>query len=205
MKSFVQWSAYFNIASGVLMLAFWYLYAALLPYGRLTNTLAILVQDRHWTMVNLLGASGALLGIVGLVGLFIRMDGVIGPWGTAGFIIALLGSILMYTTLQRDTLIWPILVKFDPFLLDFTGPIYTSKTFMPVFIFSGVVYTVGYVLFGLSIAGSGIFPPLAGHFLAWGALLFILGSATGGLQVYVRSVGITGFSLALIWLGWLMR
>lgn len=205
MKTFVQWSGYFNIASGVLMLAFWYLYAALLPYSRLSNTLSILVQDRHWTLVNLLGVSGALIGIVGLVGLFIRMGGVLGKWGTVGFIIALLGSILMYTTLQRDALMWPILVKFDPSLLDFTGPIYTSKTFMPAFIFSGVMYTVGYVLFGLSIAGSGIFPSWTGHFLAWGALLFILGSATGGLQVYVRSVGITGFSLALIWLGWLMR
>lgn len=205
MKTFVSWSGYFNITSGVLLLAFWYLYAVLLPYQQLSTTLSILVQDTHWSLVNILGALGALLGVVGLVGLFISLEGNLGGWGTLGFILALLGSILMFAALLRDTLLWPILVRHDPSLLDFTGPIYASKTFVPFFIFSGVLYTLGNVLFGIVISKSGLYPAWAGYLFASGALLFGLGAAAGDLQVHIRSVGITALSVSLAWLGYLMR
>ena len=177
MHLFTQWSGYINIASGFLMMAFWYLYAVLLPYRQLSTTLSILIQNRNWTFVNILGSSSALLGVVGLVGLFISLEAKLGRWGTLGFIIAMLGSILMFAALLRDTVMWPILVEHDPSLLDFSGPIYTSKTFVPFFIFSGVLYTLGNVLFGLTIAKSGVYPAWTGHFLAWGALFFGLGAA----------------------------
>lgn len=205
MKTFIQWAGYFNIASGVLMFLFWYLYAILLPYDQLSSTLSLLVLNKNWAFVNILGASGALLGIIGLVGLFISAGGRLSNFATLGFIIALLGSILMFIALVRDTLLWPILANHDPSLLDFNGPIYTSRTFLPFFIFSGVLYTVGNVIFGLAIAGTGLYPAWAGHFLAWGALLFGLGAAFGEWQVYIRSIGITALSISLVWLGYLMR
>jgi hypothetical protein len=204
MKTFIQWSGYFNMASGVLMLLFWYLYAILLPYGQLSTSLSLLVLNKYWAFVNILGSSGALLGIVGLVGLFISMENRLNNLAILGFILALLGGILMFIALMRDTLLWPILANYDPGLLDFTGPIYTSKTFLPFFIFSGVLYTIGNMLFGFAIAGSGLYPIWAGHFLAWGALLFGMGALFGGWQVYIRSIGVTVLSIGLIWLGYLM-
>ena len=205
MKIFVQLSGYFNIASGVLLLLFWYLFAILMPYSQLDTTLSLLVLNKNWTLVNFLGSMGALLGTVGLVGLFISMQNQLSNMAIWGFVIALIGTILMFITLVRDTLLWPILAQHDSSLLDFTGPIYASKTFVPFFIFSGVVYTIGYVIFGLAIAKSGLYPFWTGHLFAWGALLFGLGAAFGNLQVYIRSVGITGLSAGLIWLGVLMR
>ena len=204
MKTYIQWSGYFNIASGVLMLLFWYLYAVLLPYGQLSTSLSLLVLNRNWTFVNILGSSGALLGIAGLVGLFISMEGRLTNLASLGFIIALLGSILMFAALMRDTLLWPILADHDPGLLDFSGPIYTSRTFFPFFIFSGILYTIGNIIFGLSLSRTGLYPAWTGHFLAWGALLFIMGAMTGGWQVYIRSIGITAYSISLLWLGYLM-
>ena len=205
MKIFIQWSGYFNIASGALMFSFWYLYAILMPYGQLSTTLSLLVLNKNWVFVNILGALGALLGIVGLIGLYISVGDKLSKFATLGFIIAIIGSILMFIALMRDTLLWPILANHDPSLLDFNGPIYTSKTFLPFFIFSGVLYTLGNVIFGLAIAGTGLYPAWAGHFLAWGALLFILGAAFGEWQVYIRSIGITASSISLVWLGYLMR
>jgi hypothetical protein len=187
------------------MLIFWYLYAILLPYRQLSNSLSLLVLNRNWTFINVLGATGALLGIIGLVGLFISLHDDMSPLTVLGFIIALTGSILMFIALLRDTLLWPILAQHDPSLLDFSGPIYTSRTFLPFFIFSGVLYTVGNIIFGLSIANSNLYPLWTGHFLAWGALLFGMGSLFGGWQVYIRSIGITALSISLIWLGNLMR
>ena len=57
----------------------------------------------------------------------------------------------MFIALMHNTLLWPILANHDPSLLDFTGLIYTSKTFLPFFIFSGVFYTIGNIIFGLAI------------------------------------------------------
>lgn len=201
MTTFLKVSGYINIFSGVLMLAFWYLYAILLPYSKLSTTLSLLVLDPDWTLVNVLGSLGSLLGILGLVGLYFSLENEISTIATAGFLIAMAGSILMFIALMRDTIMWPILAKHDPSLLDFTGPIYTSKTFLPFFIFSGLLYAAGYVIFGLALANSSIYPQLAGHLLAWGALLFVIGSMFGSLQVYIRSVGLTALTIGTIWLG----
>ena len=54
-ERFVEWSGVINVASGVALLAFWYLYAALLPYRKLSTTLSILVDNRFWLPVNILG------------------------------------------------------------------------------------------------------------------------------------------------------
>jgi hypothetical protein len=201
MKSLIQWSGYFNIISGFLMLAYWYLYAILLPYGQLSTTLSILVLNRNWTFVNILGTLGSILSIIGLIGLYISLEDQITQMTTIGFMIAIVGAILMFLTLVRDTILWPILVKHDPSLLDFSGPIYTSKTFMPFFIFSVLLYAIGYIIFGLALANSSFFPAWAGHFMAWGALLFALGPLFGPWQVVIRSVGITALSIGTIWLG----
>jgi hypothetical protein len=204
MTKFLRITGYINISSGMLILAFWYLYAILLPYSKLSTTLSILVLDRDWTLVNILGSLGSLLGILGLVGLYFSLEDEISTVATAGFLIAMAGSILMFVALMRDTIMWPILAKHDPSLLDFTGPIYTSKTFVPFFIFSGLLYAAGYVIFGLALANSSLFPQWAGHLMAWGALLFAVGAMFGSLQVYIRSVGLTALTIGTIWLGYLL-
>lgn len=205
MLNIINISGFMNIASGVLLLAYWYLYAILMPYRQLSTSLSLLVLNKHWTFVNLLGAIGALLGIVGLVGLFMTMEGDLGKFGSLGFILALLGSILMFSAILRDTLVWPILAKHDPTLLDFNGPIYTSKTFLPFFIISGLFYAAGFVLFGLAIADSSYYPKAAGMLLVWGVPLFGMGAMFGQWQVYPRTVGMTALSIGLIWIGNMMR
>jgi len=183
------------------MLAYWYLYAILLPYGKLSTTLSILVLNRNWTFVNILGVLGSILSIIGLIGLYLRLGDQITQLTTIGFIIAIVGAILMFITLVRDTILWPILARHDPSLLDFSGPIYTSKTFMPFFIFSVLLYAIGYLIFGLALANSSIFPSWAGYLMAWGAVSFALGPLFGPWQVYIRSVGITALSIGTAWLG----
>jgi len=100
-----------------------------------------------------------------------------------------------------ETVLWPILVKHDESLLDFQGPIYTSKTFLPFFIVAGLIYSLGYVLVGIGIVQAGALPRIAGILLAVGAPTFGLGSMFGKYQVYPRSIGVTLMSLALIWIG----
>jgi hypothetical protein len=104
-----------------------------------------------------------------------------------------------------DTIIWPILTNHDASLLDFNGPIYTSRTFVPFLVLAGLVYSTGYVVQGIVLAKSGVYPAWGSIFLAVGAPLFGLGALFGKLQVYPRSIGITLMCVGLIWIGSIIR
>jgi hypothetical protein len=204
MATFLDWAAIANILSGVLLLTFWSLFAVLLPYRQLSDTLSILVLNRYWVPVNLFGVTGAISGLFGLVGIFFRLGDNASCLSLIGFFLAFLGTLLILGTLLWDTVIWPILANHDPSLLDFQGPIYASRTFLPFFITAGLVYSVGYLLFGLAIANSPFIPAGAGWLLAAGGPLFGLGPLFGRLQVLARTVGIVLLSASLIWLGFVM-
>jgi hypothetical protein len=103
-----------------------------------------------------------------------------------------------------DTILWPILVRQDDGLLDFQGPIYTSRSYLPFFILAGLIYSLGYILVGIGIAQSGVLPRLAGYLLAIGAPTFGLGTLFGKYQVYPRTLGITLMGISLIWIGIVM-
>ena len=159
----------------------------------------------NWTFLNILGVSGSIMGLLGLVGIFIKGSEAFGPWGVTGFILAFMGTVLLIGALLWDTVIWPILASYDSSILDFQGPIYSSKTFVPFFVVAGLIYGAGYVIFGIAMAKSGVFPSWASIMLAIGAPLFGLGSMFGKMQVYPRSIGITLFGIGMIWIGMLMR
>lgn len=172
-----------------------------MPYGELSTTLSILVKNRHWLWINTLGVLGALTGLLGQGGIYvIQMTN--SNWvASLGFYIAVTGTTLLIGTMLWETVLWPILVKHEESLLDFQGPIYTSKTFLPFFIIAGLIYSLGYVLVGIGIVQAGILPKIAGILLAIGAPTFGLGAMFGKYQVYPRSLGVTLMSVALIWIG----
>jgi hypothetical protein len=205
MQKFIPLTGTANMAAGVLLLAFWYLYALLLPYRQLNDTLAILVNQKHWVFVNILGVTGSIFGLLGLVGIFIKGVERSNTLGTAGFILAFFGTVLFTATLVWDTILWPILSAYDAEILSFQGPIYTSKTFVPFFIFIGILIALGYVLLGISLAQSGVFPYWGTLMITVGAPLFGMGSMFGKYQVYPRTVGISLLCIGLIWLGNIMR
>ena len=205
MTKFIQLTGGANIAAGILLLAFWYLYAMLLPYQKLDSSLSILVRNPNWVFVNIFGVIGSLFGLVGLIGIYLKAADTISTTGMIAFLLAFIGTILLTVPLVWDTILWPILTNHDPSLLDFNGPIYTSNSFVPFFIFAGSIYSLGYLALGIIFASSGIYPMAAGVFLAIGAPLFGLGAMFCKMQVYPRTLGITLFSIGLIWIGSIIR
>jgi hypothetical protein len=203
-NDFIRISGVLNITAGVALLVYWYAFAIFLPYNELSTTLSILVKNRNWRWINALGAFGAIAGLLGQAGIYIVQ--ISDPHWTAvlGFYIATAGTTLLIGTMLWDTILWPILVKHDEGLLDFQGPIYTSKIFFPFFIAAGLIYSLGYVLVGIGIVQANVFPNMVGTLMAIGAPTFGLGSMFGKYQVYPRSVGVTLMSISLIWLGWIM-
>lgn len=200
-EKFVAWSGILNVVAGIALAAFWYLYAILLPYRKLSTTLAILVKNRWWTPVNILGVSGALLGLLGQGGILVSQINHVTWLGLLGFFIASAGTAFLLGPLLWDTILWPILVESDAGFLDFQGPIYQSRSFVPFFVVSGLLYSLGYILVGVGIMKVGVLPSIGGLLLAVGAPMFGLGAMFGKFQVIPRSIGVTLLSIGLIWLG----
>jgi hypothetical protein len=198
---FITTSAILNLVSGLALLVYWYAYAFFLPYGDLSTTLSILVKNRHWQWINALGVLGALAGLLGQAGIYVIQLPNSNWFAGIGYYVATLGTALLVGTMLWDTILWPILVKQDASLLDFQGPIYSSKTFLPFFVASGLIYSAGFVLVGIGIVQLSILPVAAGYLIAVGAPLFGLGAMFGKYQVYVRSFGVTLMVVGLIWLG----
>lgn len=203
-NSFITLSGYINMAAGMLLLIYWYAFAIFLPYGALSNSLSLLVNNRNWTWINATGVLGALAGLLGQAGIFLFQEPQNTIFGSIGFFVAVTGTTLLIGTMLWETILWPILVPHDDSLLDFQGVIYTSRTFLPFFIVAGLIYSAGYILVGVGVIRAGVFPYLPGYLLAVGAPSFGLGSLFGKLQVYPRSLGITLMSGSLIWLGIIM-
>ena len=200
-NEFVVISAYLNLFAGIALLVYWYAFALFMPYGELSTTLAILVKNRHWVWINVLGVLGALTGLLGQGGIYVIQMSNANWVGSLGFYVASTGTTLLIGTMLWETVLWPILVKNDETLLDFQGPLYTSKTFLPYFIVAGLIYSLGYILVGIGIVQAGVLSKTAGILLAVGAPTFGLGAMYGKYQVYPRSVGVTLMSIGLIWIG----
>lgn len=198
---FIFISGLLNGIAGFALLVYWYSFAIFLPYRKLSTTLSILVKNRNWVWINSLGAFGAIAGLLGQAGIYVVQFSNPNWFSTIGFYIATSGTALLIGTMLWDTILWPILVKREESLLDFQGPIYSSKTFIPFFIIAGLIYSTGYVLVGIGIILADIFPNMVGYLMAIGAPTFGLGSMFGKYQVYPRTVGVTLMSISLIWLG----
>lgn len=200
-RYFIEISGFLNITAGVLLLIYWFTFAIFMPYRELSTTLSLLVKNRNWVPINTIGVLGAIAGLLGQAGLLVAQFGNAGWVGMLGYFVATIGTILLIGTMLWEAIVWPILVSHDETLLDFQGPIYQSKIYLPFFIISGLIYSAGYVLVGIGVIQTGVLPWIGGLLLAVGAPTFGLGAMFGKLQVYPRSIGVTLLSVGLIWLG----
>lgn len=199
-NDFIVAAGYLNIISGLCLFIYWYAYAVFLPYGQLTTTLAILVSNRNWSWINALGVVGASAGLLGQAGI-LAIQNSYGSWqSSVGFYVAVTGTTMLIGTMLWETILWPILYRVDKTILEFQGPLYSSRIFLGFFISAGLIFGVGYLLVGIGIAQSGVLPRTAGILLGIGAPLFALGSMLGRYQVYARSIGVTLMTVGLIWL-----
>ena len=202
--NFILISGILNLSGGILLLVYWYAFAIFMPYGKLSDSLAILVENKNWTWINSLGVLGALFGLLGQAGIYYLQLGSNTAPSSIGFYISVAGTTLLIGTMLWETILWPILIRHDRHLLAFQGPIYTSKTVFPFFVIAGLIYSAGYILVGIGIIRVEILPRLIGYLLAIGAPTFGLGSMFGKFQVYPRSLGVTLMSAGLIWIGLIM-
>ena len=200
----IRWSGLANIAAGLLLTAYWFLFALLMPYSKLTNSLAPLIRDGDYIWINILGVIGAITGLLGLIGIFLRQVEEISGVGIAGFLLGFSGTVMFTGQLMWETFVWPVLFLFDPSVFEFDGLLYSNPLFLGILVVLGTAFGIGLLLFGIATARAGVLPRVPAWEIAIGAPLFSLGALAGPLQVVVRTLGLIFYVIGLVWIGTVM-
>lgn len=187
-------SAILTAATALLLLGFGVTPTLLLPPG---GSLLEWVQDPQWFVLNLAALVMALLLPLALVALYLAQADSLGSAGRAGFVCAFIGS-LLYLGLQFDeTFVWPVLAEEAPSLLALRGPMFTNSNFMGAYLAMGIIFMIGWIVFGVATCRAGVLSRWGGALLAAGMAVFGAGNM---VPVLVRGLGsvLAAFALALL-------
>ena len=127
MRRFVNIAGFSNIIYGTGFFLYWALYALLLPYAELKESIIPLVSHSNWIWINSIGVFSSIFGIIGLTGMFYLLLPNNKLLGLAGFILAVFGLTITSGQLLWEAYLYKIIVQIDPGLLEFNGPVYTNE------------------------------------------------------------------------------
>ena len=192
----IRWSGLLIILQSALFLLWWVLLGTLLP---INVQLVDQVLDGNWMFVNVLGLIAAVLVPLCLVGLYARQVEKVGILGLLGFLLASIGSILFASLQFEETIAWPVFAVHAPVLLDVQGPLISNQAFSTIYLIMGLLYIVGFILFGIATMRAGVLT-------RWGALLLIISAPLFGaglfVPVFVRTIGAVLYAVGFAWLGY---
>ena len=127
---------------------------------------------------------GAVLLLLGLVGLYASQSEAAGVLGLVGFLVAFLGTALLAGVLWFELFITPSLATRAPGLAE-------AELGLAGFILVFLLGVVGWVLFGAATLRARTYP-------RWAAVLLMIGGVVAFVPVPLAG---TVFSVAIVWLG----
>jgi len=150
------------------------------------NTPEVATSGSYLFQNTLLLLGGVLL-LGGLVGLYARHLENLGVLGMAGFLVAFVGTALAVGSMWTSTFAIPAVAEQAPAALKAGPP--------PILLFANIVswggLTVGWLMLGVAILQSGVYPRLIAILLAVGALILFVPVPFSSLP----------FAVAVAWMG----
>ncbi len=129
-----------------------------------------------------------LLLLGGIPGLHARQSEIAGRLGWAGFLVSLVGTAMLMAHFWGQTFIAPAVAATAPSLIDRPTPLLMAEIML-----SFLPFTLGWVLFGVSMLRAGAYPRAAAALLIVGSLIPMIGRIAGSALI---------LGLALTWLGY---
>jgi hypothetical protein len=141
-SNLIRLSGLAAVAAGVLLLI-----GDLLAFATEPENLSEWATAPSYVFVWLLFLLGAVLLLVGLVGLYVRQSEAAGVLGFVGFLIAFLGTALALGTVWAQLFVAPSLATEAPGVLDNEPTGMLAAGFMITFM---IVFPLGWLLFGIA-------------------------------------------------------
>ncbi len=184
-SNLIRWSGLAAILAGVLLVVADLLNLAIgfgdEPFSETATTGIYAFQS----VVNLLGA---VLLLIGLVGLYARQSEAAGLLGLAGFLVAFLGTALITGFLWAALFIVPALAVEVPAFLD------EVEGLPPGLFVALITFGVGWLLFGIATLRARAYPRIPAILLVIGAVIIVLPLPFTGVVLAI-AVAWLGFAL----------
>jgi hypothetical protein len=175
----IRWSGLAAMVAGALWAVgalFDLMYFSPEPMSEVAQTSSYLFQQMLYLL-------GALLLLIGLVGLYACQSPAAGALGLVGFLIAFAMTVLAAGFFWATMFIAPALATEAPEFLDAGPP--------PGLVLTFIGLGVGWLVFGISTLRAGVYP-------RWAAILVIVGVVIVILQLPFTTIAL---SVAVAWLG----
>ncbi len=189
-SNLIRWSGLANVVGGLLVgLGF-----ILHPPEEAAS-----VSTGLWTIAHALLLASLLFGILGLFGLYASQSIQTRTLGLIGFILIFIGMASFLGITYFETFINPVLVGKAPEFVEsqFAGEL--PGALAVVLPLSGMLFSLGWLLFGIATIQANILP-------RWAAILAIVGGVPFGvdpvLPEIVGTIAAVVFGLGAIWLGY---
>lgn len=160
-------------------------------------------QDRFW--VSALAGQGVSywLGVLGLVGLYVRQAEQSGILGLVGFVLAILGSAITITVNMDMAFLLPSVAAQQAkptTVMQLLGPSSPLPWLARITLMYLLLFVPGYILIGIVTISAGVLPGPAGWLLIIGTIVSNIGAPIAKLFI-LRRVGGVVFGVGLAWLG----
>jgi hypothetical protein len=197
-EKIVRWSGLALAVGGVLAALFWILH----PEESILLTDPSVYQIEH-----ILDLVALMLLIPGMMGLYTRLVNRAEWLGFAGFLLTLLSLLIMTGIGVVDMLIWPSIAQVQPDLIltpegEFNQASGSFAATISLIVPFAMIGSLGFILLGIAIMRSQLFPRWAGLLLTIGGPLYLIGPGFVphgdlllNLLVYVP------FAVVSVWLG----
>lgn len=188
----IRWSGLAALIGGVLLAILSALESVL--FGSQPDSAA--VASSAWIMVEVAWIVAEILIILGLIGLYARQVGQAGSLGLVAFLVALAGTVMMSGIDWSAAFLSSHLVETAP-----PGVLDAEPTgiFLVGLLLSLVLFTLGWLLFGLASLQARVLSRGAAVLLMVGAVLFL---AMGFLEIGFEAVV---FGVGVAWSGYGLR
>lgn len=159
------------------------------------------VTTSLWVISHELILVSLVLSIAGLFAVYTRQNREVGSLGFIGFLLAYVTMLSFIGIVYFEAFFNPVLAAQVPEFVQKMMSQEPSGTLGAIFLASGLLFSLGWLLFGFATLRARIFP-------RWGAILALVGGAFLGLEPLlpqsIQKVPAVVFGLALVWLGYFL-
>ncbi|TFV83382.1 hypothetical protein [Blastococcus sp. CT_GayMR16] len=192
MDTFIRWSGYGLVASGLLTLPVaWH--PDVFDIG-----FAEAARGSFWGAGHAAGLLVAVLSLLALAAWAALHGPRMGRLGAVGAVLTVVGLVVTAALATVESLAFPVLAEEDPALLEIDGPLLGSVAFRAV---AGLalLWFIGLACVGVATERAGVLPRGAGWLLAIGAVSFA--AFEGPFVPVLGQASVVGFAVAQAWFG----
>ena len=195
-KKLIQLCGLINIIAAILLFGSW-CSIGLFMWKEISNQDFVgMVLNPNWIPVNIVYLVANVLLLPSLIGLYLKQVENAGRWGLIGFLLSVIGVTWYACITYYEAFFWPVIAAHAPNVFKMVGFSPTNKLILGAFLLSGIFWSLGYIIIGITTIRSG-------HFAKWAGVLFTVGAVLFGfgMVIPIRTIGVLLFSIGMIRIG----